>query len=143
MGGKQEILTWEQVQDGAIALSGRLAGKGPFKGVVAVARGGLIPAAIIAHRLDLRLVDAVSVSTYDGRLGGGSHLLKSVEGDGEGWLIIDDLVDSGKTFRLLRRFLPKATYAAIYAKPAGKDSADVTEVDVDQECWIVFPWEND
>lgn len=137
------VLDWNQLHQDAIALSAHLAPLGPFKGVVAIARGGLVPAAIVAHQLGLRLIDTISVSTYNGQEKGESEILSAIKGDGEGWLVVDDLVDTGATFRLLRLSLPKARFAAIYAKPAGKDAADLIEIDVSQNRWVVFPWEND
>jgi len=47
-----------------------------------------------------------------------------VTGDGEGWLVIDDLVDTGRTAEILRRTYPKAHFATIYAKPQGRPQVD-------------------
>ena len=125
-------------------MSQKLRSKGPFKGIIAVARGGLVPAAIVARELDIRLVDTVCVSSYDDTVQRDDLLiLKPVEGDGTGWLVIDDLVDSGKTFRQLRKMLPKAHYATVYVKPIGQDTVDTTVIPIDQEIWLVFPWDED
>ena len=70
-------------------------------------------------------------------------VLKPVEGDGSGWLIIDDLVDSGTTFRQLRKMLPKAHFATVYVKPKGSTLVDTTVIPIDQEMWLVFPWDDD
>jgi len=58
-------VTWDQLHRDARALAWRLMGLRPLKGIVAVTRGGLIPAAIIARELEVRLVESVSVVTYD------------------------------------------------------------------------------
>ena len=42
------IVGWEQLHRDSKALAWRLLDHGPFTGVVAITRGGLIPAAIIA-----------------------------------------------------------------------------------------------
>ncbi|MBL9036566.1 MAG: xanthine phosphoribosyltransferase, partial [Rhodospirillaceae bacterium] len=68
-------------------------------------------------------------------------LLKGVTGDGTGWLIIDDLVDTGKTAKYVRDLLPKAHFATIYAKPAGKPVVDTFVTEVSQDTWIYFPWD--
>ena len=47
-------------------------------------------------------------------------VLKGVAGDGDGYLLIDDLVDTGRTAQAVRRLLPKAYFATLYAKPAGR-----------------------
>ena len=52
-------ITWGALHRDAVMLSHKLRNKGPFKGIIAVARGGLVPAAILAQELDIRLVDTV------------------------------------------------------------------------------------
>jgi xanthine phosphoribosyltransferase len=116
---------------------------GPFRGIVAVSRGGLIPAAIIARELECRLVETISVVSYDEETQGKPHVVKSAPaaGDGEGFLIVDDLVDSGVTAQLVRELLPRAHFACLYAKPAGMPVTDTFVVEVPQETWILFPWD--
>ena len=145
-------VTWDQLHRDARALAWRLIDKGPFTGIVAVTRGGLIPAAIIARELDLRLVESVSVVTYqvsaetrqDEALGVPTVTKPPVAaGDGTGFLIIDDLVDTGTTAREVRRILPKAYFACVYAKPAGRDVIDSFVTEVSQDTWILFPWDTE
>jgi len=62
-------------------------------------------------------------------------------GDGGGWLVIDDLVDTGRTAVVLRKLMPKAHFAAVYAKPAGKPLIDTFITEVSQDTWIYFPWD--
>lgn len=134
-------VSWDELHRNAKALSWRLVDKGPWKGIVAVTRGGLVPAAIIARELDIRLIDTICVSTYDHMNQRDSMVLKSVDGDGEGWLIIDDLVDTGKTAVIVRKMLPKAHFATVYAKPAGRPLVDTFITEVSQDTWIQFPWD--
>ena len=136
-------VTWDQLHRDARLLAETLMPHGPFKGIVAITRGGLIPAAIIARELDCRLVETVCVVTYDEEQAGAPEVLKhpSGAGDGEGFLIIDDLVDSGVTAQLVRQLLPRAYFACLYAKPAGRPAADSFVVEVPQETWILFPWD--
>ena len=112
---------------------------------MAVTRGGLIPAAIIARELDCRLIECICVVTYDDETRGEPHVTKPAPaaGDGEGWLIIDDLVDSGTTARHVRALLPKAHFATVYAKPAGKPTVDTFITEVSQDTWILFPWDTE
>ena len=87
-------VTWDQLHRDAKALAWRLLEQGPFKGIIGVARGGLVPAAIVARELNIRLVDTLCICTYQGReQTGGEEVLKAIEGDGDGWLVVDDLVD--------------------------------------------------
>lgn len=136
---------WDALHRDAVILSQKLKWKGPFKGLIAVARGGLVPSAVVARELDIRLVDTVCISSYDDRVqrDGPALVLKPIEGDGEGWLIVDDLVDTGATFRRLREMLPKAHFAAVYVKPGGQDSVDTAVIPIDQDIWLVFPWDDD
>ena len=140
-------VSWTDLHRDARALAWRLAALGPFTGIVAIARGGLAPAAIIARELDIRNVDTVCIVSYkEGEEGianvrGDVEVLKGVDSDGEGLLVIDDLVDSGETARHVKRMLPKAHVATVYAKSAGLDAVDTYVPQVSQDTWIIFPWD--
>ena len=60
-------ISWEQLHRDSKALAWRLLDMDFFNGIIAVTRGGLVPAAIIARELDIRLVDTVCVASYTGR----------------------------------------------------------------------------
>ncbi|WP_028293008.1 xanthine phosphoribosyltransferase [Oceanobacter kriegii] len=142
-------VSWEELHRNARALSLRLLDKGPWKGMIVITRGGLVPAAILARELNIRLIDTICVTSYKPSSDDDStqnkqgeiELLKGVEGDGEGMLLIDDLVDTGKTARYVRDMLPKAHLATIYAKPAGVGLVDTFITEVSQDTWIRFPWD--
>ena len=147
-------VTWDQLHRDARALAWRLMDLGPFAGVVAITRGGLIPAAIIARELDVRLVETVSIVTYAAASSGSlieeekrgpPVIIKppTAAGDGTGFLIVDDLVDTGATARVVRALLPSAHFAAVYAKPAGRDTVDSFITEVSQDTWILFPWDTE
>jgi xanthine phosphoribosyltransferase len=147
-------ISWDQIHRDSRALAWRLDGQGPDNGawraVVAITRGGMAPAMIVSRELDIRTVDTISVKSYYS--GGGAQdqqreaqVLKSPDselmGDGEGILIIDDLVDSGKTLELVRQLYPKAHFATVYAKPKGEPMVDTFITGVSQDTWIFFPWD--
>jgi xanthine phosphoribosyltransferase len=142
-------VTWDEFHRDARALAGVLARKGTWRGIVAISRGGLVPATIIARALNIRVVETVSVVAYDQLSLGEEQVLgeprvtkpPSFTADGEGFLIIDDLVDTGTTARVVRALLPKACFACVYAKPAGRGLADHVLKVVSQDTWIVLPWE--
>ncbi|MCX2560900.1 xanthine phosphoribosyltransferase [Acetobacter farinalis] len=136
-------VTWDQLHRDARILAEALVPRMPFKGVVAVTRGGMIPAAIIARELNCRLVETISVVTYDEEERGKPTIIKAPDaaGDGEGFLVVDDLVDSGVTARVVRERLPKAYFACLYAKPAGKALTNHFVVEVPQDTWVLFPWD--
>jgi xanthine phosphoribosyltransferase len=133
---------WDAFHREARRLSEMLRVKGSWRGIVVVTRGGLVPAAIVARELDLRLVDTICIASYDDRRQGEVTVLKGIEGDGEGFLLIDDLVDTGRTAAVARKMLPRAHFAAVYAKPLGRSLVDSFVTEVSQETWIVFPWDS-
>ena len=100
-----------------------------------------MPAAIIARKLNIRHVDTICIASYEGTIQGEAALLKGIEGDGEGILVVDDLVDTGVTAHLIRDLLPKAYIATVYAKPIGRNDVDTFVTIVSKDTWIVFPWE--
>jgi xanthine phosphoribosyltransferase len=136
-------LSWDEIQRDAGLLAETLRPLGPWRGIVAVTRGGLVPAALIARALDIRLVETVCIATYEGERAGAPDILKkpAAAGDGEGWLAVDDLADTGATARALGVVLPKAHLAVLYVKPQGKPLAGSFVTEFPQESWIDFPWE--
>ena len=145
-------VSWDQFHRDARALAWRLADKN-FSAMVAVTRGGMVPAAIIARELGLRVIETLAVSSYGAGEGSGPEqaqgalrILKPISREllatgGEGVLVVDDLVDTGATARLVREQLPKAHLATVYAKPAGRPLVDTFITEVSQDTWINFPWD--
>ena len=141
-------ISWDQIHRDSRALAWRLAGRGPeagWRAVVAITRGGMAPAMIVARELDIRLVDTISIRSYDHQTQGEPEVLSrpdpEVMGDGDGVLVIDDLVDSGKTLEVVRGLYPKAHFATVYAKPKGEPMVDTFITGVSQDTWIFFPWD--
>jgi xanthine phosphoribosyltransferase len=145
------IVSWVELHRDARHLSHLLHEKGPWKGIIAITRGGLVPAALVARELDLRLIDTVCISSYEAGATGAAATVQnelkvlkpSVAGDGAGWLLIDDLVDTGRTAAMARTLLPKAFFATLYAKPAGRGFVDAFVKEFKQTKWIHFPWDID
>jgi len=140
---RQLHVSWEEFHQTVKALALTIKDIKPWKGIVAVTRGGLVPASILARELDVRLIDTLCISSYcDKENSQHTHeILKDLSFSGDDWLVVDDLVDTGATMRLLRQRLPKAYYATVYAKPAGQAAVDTFVEPLSQETWIVFPWE--
>jgi xanthine phosphoribosyltransferase len=143
-------VSWDQFHRDARALAWRLNGSGPFRAIVCVTRGGLVPAAIVARELNVRLIETVCVASYhDYQSQGSLQVLKGVasniveigNGSGQGVLIVDDLVDTGNTAKVVRELLPKAHFATVYAKPMGRPLVDTFITEVSQDTWIYFPWD--
>ena len=145
MSDKAFPVSWDMFHRDARALAWRLSEKGPFDAIVAVTRGGLVPAAIIARELNLRVIETISVASYDHQKQGALRVLKGVDAKvaalGARILIIDDLVDTGATARLVREALPQAHFASVYAKSMGRPLVDTFITEVSQDTWIYFPWD--
>ena len=142
-------VSWDQFHRDARALAWRLHEAGPFEAVVCITRGGLVPAAIVARELNVRLIETVCIASYENYQNQGELRLikgvapevKALAAQGKGVLIVDDLVDTGKTARMVRELLPKAHFATVYAKPMGRPLVDTFITEVSQDTWIYFPWD--
>lgn len=139
-------VSWDEIHRLTKKLAHKLLPMGPWKGIAAVTRGGLVPACIVARELNIRLIETICIASYDHQNQGSANILKRadmIEDGGKGWLVVDDLVDSGNTYRIIRDMLPNAHYAAVYAKPKGAETTDSYVLDVEQNSWIFFPWDMD
>jgi xanthine phosphoribosyltransferase len=143
-------VSWDQFHRDARALAWRLAEAGPFSAMVCITRGGLVPAAIVARELNLRVIETVCVASYDApNRPGELKVLKGIADSvvqlggarGKGVLIVDDLADTGRTAKVVRELLPGAHFAAVYAKPLGRPMVDTFVTEVSQDTWIYFPWD--
>jgi xanthine phosphoribosyltransferase len=147
--GKIFPVSWDQFHRDSRALAWRLSGAGPFEAIVCITRGGLVPAAIVARELGIKLIETVCVSSYTGTSQGELTVLKGVaqaiiaRGGGQGArvLLVDDLVDTGKTAKVVREIVPRAHLATVYAKPMGRPLVDTFITEVSQDTWIYFPWD--
>jgi len=142
-------VSWDQLHRDSRALAWRLDDQnpdgGPWRAVVAITRGGMAPAMIVARELGIRMVDTISVKSYDHQSQSQPHVIKTPDaelvGDGTGVLVIDDLVDTGKTLELVKGHIPAAHIATVYAKPLGRLMVDTFITEVSQDTWIFFPWD--
>ncbi len=143
-------VSWDQFHRDARALAWRLHAAGPFEAIVCITRGGLVPAAIVARELEIRVIESVCIASYhDYKNQGQLAVLKGISpdvlaiggGTGKGVLVVDDLTDTGKTAKVVRDMLPEAHFAAVYAKPQGRPIIDTFVTEVSQDTWIYFPWD--
>jgi xanthine phosphoribosyltransferase len=142
-------VSWDQFHRDSRALAWRLHAAGPFAAIVTITRGGLVPAGIVARELGVRLIETVCIASYSHTSRGELKVLKDVApsivesagGQGAGVLIVDDLVDTGQTARVVRALLPRAHFATVYAKPMGRPMVDTFITEVSQDTWIYFPWD--
>jgi xanthine phosphoribosyltransferase len=139
-------VNWEEFYRNARALAWRLNESHSWHGIIAITRGGLVPAAVMARELGIRKIDTISIISYEEDQTQRDPLIAKacqVENGGKDWLVVDDLVDTGVTAKLVRHMLPRAHITAIYAKPLGKNHVDTFMTEVSQDTWIVFPWEEE
>ncbi|MET0874046.1 MAG: xanthine phosphoribosyltransferase [Pseudolabrys sp.] len=142
-------VSWDQFHRDSRALAWRLHEAGPFEAIVCITRGGLVPAAIVARELNVRMIETVCVVSYrDYKNQGDLSVLKGIapevvalHSQGKRVLIVDDLVDTGNTARVVRDLLPDAHFATVYAKPMGRPLVDTFVTEVSQDTWIYFPWD--
>lgn len=149
----ERIVTWAEVHADSRALAGRLLTAPPpgrwaasWTGIVAITRGGMVPAAVLAREMGIRVIDTLAIASYDVKNQGRVQLLKAPEaaaGKGAGWLLVDDLVDTGATARAARDLLPDALFVTLYAKPAARDLPDIFVHEVAQDTWVHFPWDTE
>lgn len=140
-------VSWDQFHRDCRALAWRLNGEGPFEAIICITRGGLVPSAIVARELGVRIIDTICIVSYgEFKQLENLSVLKDVSDsvtslDPKKILIVDDLVDTGKTAQLVRQQLPNVHVATVYAKPKGRPQVDTFVTEVSQDTWIYFPWD--
>ena len=135
-------LTWEDIEKDVTALSKELRKSHNFSKIVCEAKGGLILSYFLAKALGIKYIETVCMSHYDGedRKDEVSIIPRSKVPDvRKNWLIVDDLVDTGKTAELAKKYYPNSKLAVLYKKPTSVVTPDFYVKEV--EGWVVFPWE--
>ncbi|AZP36159.1 Xanthine phosphoribosyltransferase [Candidatus Annandia adelgestsuga] len=136
------VITWYMIQIHARQLSYRLLPSSQWKGILAINKGGLILSAMVARELNLMYIDTICISNYNIKNSIEKiNIIKKPKIKGNNFILIDDLVNTGKTAQLIRPLYPKSKFVTIFAKPKGKKYVDDYIVDVPQNVWIEQPWE--
>ncbi len=137
-------IDWNTFHQDVKQLAARLKNEGRFDKIVAISRGGLLPAGILAYELNIRHTEVINILSYDEgearRRDEDVEILSSVSACDEHTLIVDDLSDSGRTCRLLKHKFPSAHFASVYVKAPSLDLVDSYSRQVPED-WIVFPWD--
>lgn len=139
-------VSWDEIKRDSTLLAEKLKNEYdvlPSK-ILAVTRGGLIPAALVTRALGIKDIETIGLESYDDEQGQDEMVstLKSAHPDYfENTLVIDDLVDSGKTLEYLRPLTKNCIFATLYAKPDGEPHTDCYVRLFNQETWVDFPWE--
>ena len=136
-------ISWEEFHNHTKLLAQKIKESGEYNKIIAISRGGLLPAGIISYELDIRNTHAINISSYDGD----QHRdvndieLEEIRNDvDDKTLIVDDLSDTGTTLRLLRKMFPQGKFVTVYAKPQGVQDVDIYAHAIPDK-WVVFPWD--
>ncbi|CAL4321244.1 xanthine phosphoribosyltransferase [Buchnera aphidicola] len=136
------VVTWDMLQIYTRKLAVRLLEVRSWSGIIAVSRGGLVPSALLARELGIRCVDTVCISSYnDNYLQKNRKIIKKANSHDEKIIVVDDLVDTGGTAKIIRNLYPKAYFVTIFAKPMGRPLVDDYIIDISQDIWIEQPWD--
>ena len=141
-------LSWEDVAESSRILAEKVAA-GPVVHdvILAITRGGLIPAGMMSHILGIRDVASVALERYHGRTPSRIRVLRAPDWRvfrGKSVLIVDEIVEEGVTMEYVRRSLSEAdvplSTAVLYHK--GKSAnPDYFAHCVPPALWVAFPWE--
>ncbi len=143
---QMRILKFEEIAQMSKDLQEKLAQAYPGKkwdGILAITRGGLVPAGVLAQSMDIRRIEVINLKSYEEKSQGKLEQLNAptVPNDGENWLVVDDLSDTGKTLKFVRAIYPKAVFVTLMVKPKGEDAVDLYSAKFPQDLWLHFPWE--
>jgi hypothetical protein len=142
---------WAEIAHLCAVLSDRVRGH-QFDAVMAVARGGLIPAALVAQELGVRNVIVASVASYQGDRRGQTQFLEFPSAEqlrGRSILVVDDIWDSGRTLHAVRERAvacgAQVVVAVLHYKPARSAYPDERPDHwcLETDAWIAYPWERD
>lgn len=138
-------LSWARIHADAKSLANQLRPLGPWPSMVAITRGGLIPACLVAQELGIRCIETLGLQSYSKENQPGDiQIMKPLPASFDRQaqvLVIDDLVDTGKSAQAIRQLIPHAHIATLYAKPKGLSMVQSHVAHFAQDAWIIFPWE--
>lgn len=131
---------WNKIDDLVKEISSRASTYKPTH-IVGIARGGLVPAVMLSHRLNLPM-ETLGVSFRDNKA---THHTKFKPIKDARYLIVDDINDSGTTFKVVTDIFKNRRLNHRTAALINKEKSDF---DVDfygemfyHDDWITFPWE--
>ena len=137
------FVSWDEIQSQCIHLAAEIIARGMHRQkMLAITRGGLFPAGLLARELNITSIETIGIITYDGMTAGTATQVKPPHPDFlKDALIVDDLVDTGTTLDFLRPLTTNCHFVTIFAKPQGKPKVDLFAREVAQESWVRFPWD--
>ena len=140
---KQVFLSYHDIHTDCIELAKKIKKKYKPEKLILISRGGLIPGSVIANYLGIQDVDVIALKTYaDRKRSKEIKVYKRIKSEKK-LVVIDDLVDSGETAKIVKEMMPNSKFVVLYAKTSGKKQADLHLYDFKDSDWLVFPWEQD
>ena len=145
----RDVVTWDALDDLVARLAERLATEPPPDVVLAISRGGLVPAGMLAYRLGWRNMLVGSVVVYDdeGRMGAPRFLEFPPDEHlrGKRVVVIDEVWDSGTTIAAVVERIRAAggepVTAVLHYKPARSRVRLVPDhFVVETDAWVVYPF---
>lgn len=147
--GDKQVLSWQDLEKATDAIASQVGESGFVPSIIiAIARGGMVPAGILAYKLGVRLADVINVEFYtdmertrpDPVLL--APMLETQAVSGQRILVVDDVATSGRTLsivmKLLRGFGADVRSAVVCTKPGTIIAPDFRWRTT--QGWIVFPW---
>ncbi len=140
-------VSWEEFHKNAIKLSEIIkAENNDIKGIVAIARGGLMPALIVSYELNITKSDILELSSYDEKGFNHQAIVKqlpyyALQSKGEGWIIVDELLDGGNSIKKAKEILPLAKSYVVYSKIEEKPNYLDGYIEyTPKNYWLCLPW---
>lgn len=146
------IVSWDEIVDWSRGLAFKVKESG-FKPdiVVAVSRGGFVPARLICDFLDVTdLLSVQSQHWVEAAKAAEKAILRhpyKIDASGMKVLIVDDIVDTGDTLKLARDFVEREwgpsevrTAALQWISPVAKFKPDYYYIEVKEWAWFQYPW---
>lgn len=142
----KHYITWEEIQNWSNQIADKIAADCADISqmtLVAVSRGGLIPAQLIAYKLNIRDIRVMKLISYDSdnKRGETKDISTDRLFDGDDVYFIDDLADSGETVKYLRKRFPQARQCTLITKECCHEKPDISAVTLPGDAWLVFPWD--
>lgn len=144
---QEKYVTWDEVQFLCRKLAARIHAERPdLIRILAITRGGLFPAGILARELNIKLIETVGMESYSSSdMTAGQSEVQILKEFNQRFahnvLVVDDLADTGRTLKELKKSLVKPVIVTLFAKPEGLPMVDFYAEEVPQKTWVRFPWD--
>lgn len=138
---------WSDIVKSTTQLSLKLKDE-KFDCVIGIARGGLIPATLIAQKCNIRRVYSIGIEMYNDTEKKTPILYQELPDlvINTKVLLVDDIADTGHSFNIALDVLKKQDYndittCSLFYKPHSTYKPDHYSLQVEDSEWVVFPWE--